>query len=262
MWSGWTDKLALTGLHSVRYLMRRAPIESMIRQAVVERVIYSPSNYWLVLVGDMLAAGAFLLYGVRLFGGSVVGAGVSVAVGFIAWGVVEYAVHRWLLHGPSSIARRTHAQHHVDGAALISAPAFLSMAVASALCAFLMLFLRAGTAVLVVSGLYAGYNYYALLHHLLHHRRAMLVSVPGLTRLERAHRTHHKRFVVNYGVSTTWCDRLFGTYDASAADQDLRCFVGGSAQSRVTTSTPLASSTRHVDAVQLGTGRITRRLVG
>jgi cyclopropane-fatty-acyl-phospholipid synthase len=186
----------------------------MIQQIVVERLIYSRLNYWLVLVGDILGAVAFLAFGIRISNGSVPDAVVSVALGCLAWGGVEYAVHRWLLHGSMAVIRRAHAQHHADGTALISAPALLSLAVACTIYAFLAIFVRTARAAFVVAGLYAGYNYYALLHHLLHRRPALITRVAGAATLERAHRIHHRRFVVNYGVTTTWWDRLFGSYQA------------------------------------------------
>lgn len=187
----------------------------MIRYRSVERLIYSASNYWSVLVGDALGAVVFFGIGSWLFRGSLLSGGLAVLVGLAAWGAVEYSAHRWVLHGPSSIAKKAHARHHADGTALISAPAFMSVAVACATWGVLSIPLSAGWAALAVFGLYAGYNYYALLHHVQHHHRAWLARIPSLARLERAHRTHHARHVVNYGVSTTWWDRLLGTYQPS-----------------------------------------------
>jgi hypothetical protein len=62
-------------------------------------------------------------------------------------------------------------------------------------------------------GLYAGYNYFALVHHLQHHRGKDLEGVAYLRRLERLHDLHHHRQVVNFGISTTIWDRLFGTFE-------------------------------------------------
>ena len=62
-------------------------------------------------------------------------------------------------------------------------------------------------------GLYAGYNYFALVHHLQHHRGKDLAGVAYLRRLERLHDLHHHRQVVNFGISTKIWDRLFGTFE-------------------------------------------------
>jgi hypothetical protein len=53
-------------------------------------------------------------------------------------------------------------------------------------------------------GLYAGYNYFALVHHLQHHRGKDLAGVAYLRRLERLHVLHHHRQVVNFGISTRY----------------------------------------------------------
>jgi 4-hydroxysphinganine ceramide fatty acyl 2-hydroxylase len=180
-----------------------------------ERMIYSAANYWLVVASDVVGALLFLILGIRRFSGSVVVAGVSVIVGFIAWGFVEYALHRWLFHGRPSMARRGHARHHADDTALISTPLLIVMACAGAIWAILALVVPSGVACLLVFGLYAGYNYYVLLHHLQHHRGDDLAGLPCLARIGRAHRIHHDRQVVNYGVSTTIWDRLLGTFQPS-----------------------------------------------
>jgi sterol desaturase/sphingolipid hydroxylase (fatty acid hydroxylase superfamily) len=181
-------------------------------------VIYSASNYWLLFVGDALAAIVFLVLGLRLSDGALPAVATAVVVGFVAWGGVEYGFHRWILHGRPSMASRAHARHHADGQALIAAPAFTSAALAVVTWAALSIPLTTGYAALIVFGVYAGYNYYALLHHLQHHHRTLLAWVPSLARLEQAHRTHHARYVVNYGVSTTWWDRAFGSYQRGPRD--------------------------------------------
>ena len=83
---------------------------------------------------------------------------------------------------------------------------------ALAIWGLLGLVLSAWLAALLVFGLYAGYNYFALLHHWQHHRSQDLAGVTYLRRLERLHHLHHHRPVVNFGISTTIWDRLFGTF--------------------------------------------------
>jgi len=195
----------ITRVHSARPL----------HLSVATRLIGSAANYWLALVGDVVIAGAFLVLGVRLFSGSGVEAVVAAVAGFVAWGGIEYGVHRWVFHGPPSLARRAHARHHADGTALISAPVFVSAAMAAGMFAILSVLLPPGHAAFVVFGLYAGYNHYAVLHHLLHRRRSLVSRVPFLARLEQAHHFHHVHGAANYGVSTSWWDHLLGSYQPS-----------------------------------------------
>jgi len=72
----------------------------------------SAANYYLAMVTDLVAALAFLALGLRSFVGGRSLTGGLILVGFLAFGLLEYVVHRWVLHGPPSIATRGHAQHH------------------------------------------------------------------------------------------------------------------------------------------------------
>ena len=136
----------------------------------LDRMVNSSANYWVVMLSDLAAALAFLALGLKRFSGPWVVAGGVAIVGFMSCGLLEYVVHRWVLHGPPSLARRGHAQHHAEPRALISTPLFVIMTGALAIWGLLGLVLPAGLAALLVFGLYAGYNYFALVHHWQHHR--------------------------------------------------------------------------------------------
>jgi sterol desaturase/sphingolipid hydroxylase (fatty acid hydroxylase superfamily) len=183
----------------------------------VDRMVYSPVNYWVVMLSDLAAALAFLALGLHRFSGPWVMAGGVVLAGFLSCGLLEYVVHRWVLHGPPSLARRGHAQHHAEPRALISTPLFVIMTGALALWGLLGLVLPAGLAALLVFGLYAGYNYFALVHHQQHHRGKDVACVAYWRRLEQLHHLHHHRPAVNFGISTTIWDRLFGTFKPTHA---------------------------------------------
>jgi sterol desaturase/sphingolipid hydroxylase (fatty acid hydroxylase superfamily) len=186
-----------------------SPPRRNILVATAERMAFSPANYWVALVSDAAAALGFLVLGVWHLSGSAALAGVSILVGWFVWGFLEYALHRWVLHGRFPAARRGHARHHADRTALISTPALVVMGTAAATWVLLSMILPTDAAYLVVFGLYAGYNYYALLHHLQHRCDRPL---GWLARLERAHRLHHVWPTVNYGVTTMFWDRVFDTF--------------------------------------------------
>jgi sterol desaturase/sphingolipid hydroxylase (fatty acid hydroxylase superfamily) len=178
----------------------------------LDRIVSSSANYWAAMLSDLVAALGFLALGIHRFSGSRVVAASVVIVGFLSSGLLEYIVHRWVLHGPPSMAARGHAQHHAEPRALISTPLFVIMTGALAIWGVLGLVLPAGLAALLVFGLYTGYNYFALVHHLQHHRGKDVACIAYLQRLERLHHLHHARQVVNFGISTTIWDRLFGTF--------------------------------------------------
>jgi cyclopropane-fatty-acyl-phospholipid synthase len=181
----------------------------------LERMVYSATNYWFVLLSDIVCAMAFLVVGLHQFSGPAVLGGAAVAVGFLAWGLIEYAIHRWVLHGPPTMARRGHARHHADARALISTPFLVVMAGASMMWALLAIVVPTGLAALIVFGSYSGYNYFALLHHLQHHREKDLARFTYWRTFERLHHIHHDRHVVNFGITTTVWDRLLGTFEPS-----------------------------------------------
>ena len=188
-----------------------------LRLGALDRIVSSAANYWAAMLSDLAAALAFLALGLHRFSGPVVVAGGVVLVGFLSAGLLEYVVHRWVLHGPPSMATRGHAQHHAAPSALISTPLFGILAGALAVWGLLGLVLPAGLAALLVFGLYAGYNYFALVHHLQHHRGTDRACAGYWRQLERCHHLHHARRVVNFGISTTIWDRLFGTFQPTHA---------------------------------------------
>ena len=177
-----------------------------------DRTVHSSVNYWTAMLSDLAAALVFLALGLHRFSGRWVVASGVVMAGFTSLGLLEYVVHRWVLHGPPSMARRGHAEHHAEPRALMSTPLFVIMAGALAIWGLLGLVLPAGVAALLVFGLYARYNYFAAVHHWQHHRGKHLACLGYWRNLERLHHLHHHRQVVNFGISTTRWDRLFGTF--------------------------------------------------
>jgi hypothetical protein len=77
----------------------------------LDRIVYSSANYWAAMLSDLAAALAFLVIGLNRFSGPWVVAGGIVIAGFMSSGLLEYVLHRWVLHGLPSMAKRGHAQH-------------------------------------------------------------------------------------------------------------------------------------------------------
>jgi 4-hydroxysphinganine ceramide fatty acyl 2-hydroxylase len=178
-----------------------------------DRIIDSRANYWVGMAADVVWAVVFLAIGRAQYTGAVAGAIAAVAAGFLTWGLLEYVIHRWVLHGTPAIARRSHARHHGDVHAHISTPVLVIAICALAVRALLGLVLPSGLAWLAVFGVYAGYNYFALLHHLQHHDAEVIARIGHWRTLMALHDVHHHRPSINYGITTTFWDRVFGTYD-------------------------------------------------
>jgi len=169
------------------------------------------TNYYIAMAIDLIAALVFLGLGVRRsIGHPGVAAGVAL-LGFLSFGFLEYAVHRWVLHGPPSIARRGHRHHHAEPGALVATPFFVAAIASIAIWQLLCLVCPAPAAALFVFGLYAGYNHFALIHHWVHHRHSEIGGGSYWRRLDRLHRAHHHRQGSNFGVSMMMWDGVFGT---------------------------------------------------
>jgi sterol desaturase/sphingolipid hydroxylase (fatty acid hydroxylase superfamily) len=138
---------------------------------------------------------------------------VSIALtalaGLAIWTLVEYAMHRFVLHGMEPF-QSWHAKHHERPTALISAPTILS-ATLIAFLVFLPALMFAGPryACALTLGLTIGYFVYAVTHHATHHWRA---DNAWLKRRKSWHaRHHHARGSAAgcFGVSSSFWDRVF-----------------------------------------------------
>lgn len=141
--------------------------------------------------------------------------------GITLWTLLEYLLHRFVLHGLAPFSR-WHADHHVRPRALIASPTLLSVGL-FALLAVAPAWLLWGPwpACALSFGLITGYGIYGLTHHAMHHRMpAWAQRSAWLSRRRRWHARHHAasrlgRPVGQFGVSLDIWDQVFGTQDAA-----------------------------------------------
>ena len=131
------------------------------------------------------------------------------AIGLSAWSLVEYAMHRFILHGLEPF-KSWHLKHHERPIALISAPTTLSASLIAGLVFFpALLVVGVWPAVAVTLGVTIGYLSYALCHHGTHHWKP---RGKWLKDRKRWHAIHHKGSSGQcYGVTSMLWDRVFGT---------------------------------------------------
>lgn len=111
--------------------------------------------------------------------------------GVISWTLFEYALHRWLGHYFHTPVRAHHLEHHRDPN---DSPSTAWRVVA-------LVLLATGEPLLV--GFALGFWGYEWAHH-----RAHKASITG-----NEHFQHHAKPTVNFGVTTSFWDRMMGTYE-------------------------------------------------
>jgi cyclopropane-fatty-acyl-phospholipid synthase len=134
--------------------------------------------------------------------------------GLALWTVVEYAVHRFVLHGLPPF-KGWHAAHHLRPTARICSPTLLSAGLFAGLGLLpLWWLLGAWPACALGFGLETGYFVYSLVHHGLHHPTpARWRRSAWWAARRRAHALHHRPgdgHRAHFGVSTSVWDGVFG----------------------------------------------------
>ena len=148
------------------------------------------------------------------------------AAGLLGWTLLEYLLHRFVLHGLPPF-KRWHAEHHRRPAALIAAPTLLTGAIFLTLLLPSIWLLGVWPAAALSFGLLNGYLAYGLAHHAIHRP-----PVGTTTRFWRRwlhqrrlwHGLHHRRMSAAmpgciaadaqqgyYGVSSGFWDWVFRT---------------------------------------------------
>ncbi len=155
----------------------------------------------------MLTLAAFLVEAVPR--GGIVSVAGLVFAGVVGWTAIEYALHRFVLHGLQPF-RGWHQAHHRRPSALICAPTLLSASLILMLVflpAWMLGNLRSACAITL--GLLMGYFAYAVTHHAAHHWRADNAWMKHRKRWHAMH--HHAQQPGCYGVTSSLWDRVFGT---------------------------------------------------
>jgi cyclopropane-fatty-acyl-phospholipid synthase len=123
------------------------------------------------------------------------------------WTLLEYAIHRCVLHGLPPF-KSWHALHHARPSAYIAPPTIVTAGLFWVI-GYLPLTLLSDTwtASALVLGLVTGYVIYSLTHHAIHH---WPISNAWLTQRKTLHfQHHHARGHGHFGVTMAWWDRCF-----------------------------------------------------
>ena len=138
--------------------------------------------------------------------------GLLAALGYAAWGLVEYFVHGVLAHRLRTFVSPLHGAHHADPRRVFTSPlGWVPVA--------LLLWLGGGAlagalpAGALVGGLLAGFLHYEYVHWRFHFREPRSERERRLRAHHLAH--HYQRPLSYYGVSTRLWDAVFGSLPAT-----------------------------------------------
>jgi sterol desaturase/sphingolipid hydroxylase (fatty acid hydroxylase superfamily) len=131
-------------------------------------------------------------------------------LGLTGWPLIEYLLHRFVLHGLRPFST-WHAEHHRRPAALINTPTVLSAALIAVL-VFLPGLILGGLwrGCALTFGILTGYLTYSITHHASHHWRA---NHAWMKQLKHRHALHHSPHMPpgHYGVTSGFWDYVFGS---------------------------------------------------
>ena len=167
-----------------------------------------------------------LAAGTVLWVGSPPGSGLTLLLWVLAgmglWTLLEYLLHRYVLHGIAPFSR-WHAEHHLRPRALVASPVAVTLSLFVLLAALPAWWLLGKWSALALTlGLMLSYLVYGLLHHATHHPMPPWIGKTAWMRQRRmCHALHHAAYQTrgrsavgspcHFGVSSSFWDTVFGT---------------------------------------------------
>ena len=140
--------------------------------------------------------------------------------GCLSWGLVEYVLHRFVLHDDDAPTKRLrlsaqaeHAAHHDDPKAVdqLFVSLWVSAPVAICYCALAWVMMGSWQAMAYLFiGFGGGYCSYEWLHYQAHHGASRWRLLRYLKKYHLLH--HHQTLDLRFGVTSPIIDYLFGTY--------------------------------------------------
>ncbi len=181
--------------------------------SAIARISESRANYIASYITDFACPFLFGYLGVRR-GATWPSAVLSILFGLIVFTLIEYSIHRWLLHDPENSLYRLHKAHH-DHPEEFSAFLFpLSVVALSIIWLFVTYVLRFRLGAFFTCGVAIGYCYFGALHHFEHTTRINQIPFRWLQKRWAAHSVHHRLDQSNFGVMTSFWDYVFGTHQS------------------------------------------------
>lgn len=141
--------------------------------------------------------------------GQVLASVAMVMAGVMVWSLAEYLIHRFVFHH-APLLKPIHMAHHDAPRDLNGTPTLFTV-----ILFYLIVYLPLETllgrpaAAAGVAGVMLGYLAYVTVHYVVHHMGSG--GLRGLRRLIKLHAVHHHDTRHNFGVTSDFWDRVFGT---------------------------------------------------
>jgi sterol desaturase/sphingolipid hydroxylase (fatty acid hydroxylase superfamily) len=209
-WPAHTDDPAFKG-------QKRPKRIRIFKNTFVENVL--AKSHWVL---PIVWFGPFIAYGLwRGFAREtgVLGTLGLYAVGWLAWTLLEYILHRWLFHhqfAKNLDSFLVHGYHHEfpEDPYRLVAPPMMSWPLAAVILSILLLTVGPRFAWTLFAGTASGYIAYDWIHYYTHHARPKYWLGKWLRKYHMLH--HHKTWNKGYGVSSPLWDFVFGTFQKSS----------------------------------------------
>jgi sterol desaturase/sphingolipid hydroxylase (fatty acid hydroxylase superfamily) len=188
---------------------------------IAQAVSKSSINYWASYVTDLACPLLFAYLGTRRHWGWA-SAVVSFSSGLAVFSLIEYSIHRWLLHVPGNLLSDLHGAHHKNPEKHSAFFFPTSIVTSTSLWLLLNRALHFQVASFLICGVASGYCYFGILHHIEHTTRINRIPFRWLQKRWAAHSVHHRFDHRNFGVVTSVWDRMLGTHQSSKKRKHLR----------------------------------------
>ena len=204
-----------------RSLVPRMGEVGSITRDLAHVVAKSRINYWASYVTDFTCPLLFAYMGTQHHC-NWLSAILSFSSGLTVFSLIEYSVHRWILHAPGNFLFRLHESHHnipEERSAF-----FFPTSIVTLTLGWLLLdqALDLHYASFFICGVASGYCYFGILHHVEHTARINQIPFRWLQKRWAAHSVHHRLNHHNFGVITSFWDFVFGTHQSSKKRQRLK----------------------------------------
>jgi sterol desaturase/sphingolipid hydroxylase (fatty acid hydroxylase superfamily) len=206
-----TRKSALIEVGTELSMAERARQVGNTTRSMVEAIGESRINYWAAYATDF-SCPCILAYLGMQHATSWPAIVFSSLLGLFFFSLIEYVVHRWLLHDLRSPLYYLHDAHHSNPG---KTSAFLfptGLVVFMSAWCLLTWGLHIQLAAYFLMGVSAGNFYFDTLHHVEHTTRVNHIPFRWLQKKWAFHSVHHRLDHSNFGVITPFWDHVFGTH--------------------------------------------------